>query len=76
MDTLLEKAKSAGKPIIIMYLSKKGLVTKRMVSIDRFDSKWLSGFCHLRKSYRSFHRENILAIMPVTYSGIRKNKIV
>ncbi|MBU9720531.1 MULTISPECIES: hypothetical protein [Bacillaceae] len=65
MEGILRRAIQMKRPVIIMYQSNKGIVTKRMVSVEKYDEKWLGGFCHLRKGYRKFNRENILALFPV-----------
>ena len=73
MNLILKRALSAGFPVVIMYLSKKGLVSKRIVSVERFDEEWIYGFCHLRKAYRRFQRENVLAILPASMDKVKKD---
>ncbi|MDG5789518.1 transcriptional regulator [Evansella sp. AB-P1] len=75
MELLLKKAVVTGNPMMVMYMSKKGLITKRMVTVERFNSDQVEVFCHLRKAYRRFLRENILAILPVTYEEIGKDRM-
>ncbi|MFA9557265.1 hypothetical protein ACERII_08185 [Evansella sp. AB-rgal1] len=74
MESIIKKAKESGHPVVLMYLSKKGLVTKRMVTIEGYSEQWMQGYCHLRKSFRRFQRENILAILPASYNE-RKTQI-
>ncbi|WP_096189313.1 hypothetical protein [Evansella halocellulosilytica] len=66
MDGLLLREKSKGRPIEIMYMSTKGLVTKRTVSVIKVNKQSLYGYCHLRNEVRHFKKENILAVLPKT----------
>lgn len=65
MEGILKKSLFTGRPVVMMYCSKKGMITKRIVSVETVQDNWIGGFCHLRKSYRRFQKENILAILPV-----------
>lgn len=64
MEKLFEKALDTGCPVVIMYCSKKGIITKQLVSIESVKENWVGGFCHLRQSFRRFQKENILACFP------------
>ncbi|MBU9710252.1 hypothetical protein [Evansella tamaricis] len=70
METIIERSRITGRPVELMYLSQKGIVTKRTVSVDRYNENFIIGFCHLRQAYRRFNRKNILALFPVReYKG-------
>lgn len=72
MEKLIVKAKVTGRPVMIMYLSKKGLVTKRLVSVEKITETGVQGFCYLRKGQRRFLFENILAVLPAENHEIRE----
>lgn len=71
MEKILHKAKVTGRPVMIMYLSKKGLVSKRLVSVEKLSEAAVEGFCHLRKGKRRFLLENILAVLPAENHEIK-----
>lgn len=66
MEKMLQRAKVSGQPVMIMYLSKKGLVTKRLVSVEKMTNTVMYGFCYLRKGKRSFLLDNMLAVLPAS----------
>ncbi|UCZ51910.1 WYL domain-containing protein [Bacillus shivajii] len=64
MDRLLLRSCIDKKTIEIIYMSNKGLMTKRTISVKQVNEHTVYGYCHLRKGIRSFKKENILAVMP------------
>lgn len=71
MEGVLRKALSGRYPVVLMYLSEKGLISKRVVSVEKFDDQWVHGYCHLRKAYRRFQVKNILAVLPASSENKR-----
>lgn len=47
--------------IEIIYVSKKGVITHRLVTPYSFDGKLVTGFCTVRKQIRTFEIKNILS---------------
>ncbi|MDQ0253908.1 hypothetical protein J2S74_001280 [Evansella vedderi] len=72
MEKFFQKAQFSGQPIMIMYLSQKGMVTKRLVSVEHINGDSILGFCHLRKAKRRFLLDNILAALPPTSIEIKE----
>ncbi|WP_096435633.1 hypothetical protein [Alteribacter populi] len=69
MEGLFRRSKLERRPVEMIYMSEKGIVTKRIVSIHQFNDETVIGYCHLRKAVRTFKRSNILSALPVKRSG-------
>lgn len=65
MELIFKKAMYTGQPVVMMYCSKNGIITKRQVSIETVKEDWVGGFCHLRQSFRRFQKDKILAVLPL-----------
>ncbi|TCT25506.1 hypothetical protein EDD68_10359 [Melghiribacillus thermohalophilus] len=49
----------------IMYMSKNGEITKRRIKIYGENRERIFAYCYLRKGFRSFNKDQILASIPV-----------
>jgi predicted DNA-binding transcriptional regulator YafY len=48
----------------MIYIDRRGNVTRRTVAIRRVAGDVVQAYCFSRKAPRSFKRDNILAIVP------------
>ncbi|WP_280768088.1 hypothetical protein [Salipaludibacillus daqingensis] len=78
MQGVLKRSFQENQPLEMIYMSAKGLVTKRRITVHYYDDEWVKGYCHLRKGVRSFKRLNILSILPMNANKKRSdyNKFV
>jgi predicted DNA-binding transcriptional regulator YafY len=53
-----------GQLVEMIYISKGGNITQRTVKIHGSNKEKIFGYCFMRKNYRSFNKEQILAIGP------------
>ncbi len=74
LEGLFRRCKLEGRPVEMIYMSEKGIVTKRIVSIHQFNDETVMGYCHLRKAVRTFKRSNILSALPVKRSSKREDQ--
>ncbi|MCP8616096.1 WYL domain-containing protein [Salirhabdus salicampi] len=63
---MLSKNHAGTEPFVEMiYCNKQGEWSKRKVKIiGENNQKWY-GYCYLRKGYRTFYKEQVLAMFPV-----------
>jgi len=54
----------AGRTVEMIYIDRRGSVTRRTVAIRRVAGDVVQAYCFSRKAPRSFKRDNILAIVP------------
>ncbi|SET32404.1 hypothetical protein SAMN05421676_10441 [Salinibacillus kushneri] len=54
----------ADQLVEMIYESRSGEITKRTVKIYGSNNQKIFGYCFLRKGYRSFYKEQILAMIP------------
>ncbi|UJW57790.1 hypothetical protein HXZ66_10435 [Bacillus sp. A116_S68] len=66
MEGVLKRSVEMASPVEMIYMSNKGLVTKRTLTIHKITNDSVTGFCHLRKQIRHFKKQNILSVMPIT----------
>jgi len=57
-------------PVEMIYQSSNGTITHRIITIYEISDKYIKAYCHLRKKFRIFRRDNILSIYP--YKQLRK----
>ncbi|PYZ94625.1 hypothetical protein CR194_03585 [Salipaludibacillus keqinensis] len=67
MEKMFERCKLRSQPIEMIYMSEKGLVTKRTITVQDWDTYMIWGFCHLRREMRRFKRSNVLSLMPKVF---------
>jgi predicted DNA-binding transcriptional regulator YafY len=51
--------------IEIIYLSKDGSISQRIIRLKEINQDHIHAYCYLRKSYRNFTFSNILSLSPV-----------
>mgnify|MGYP000851228655 CR=1 FL=1 len=61
MNFFLLKEHRIGEVVTIMYLSKKGVITKRTIQIVAIKAHSLLAYCYLRRGLRRFEVERVLA---------------
>ncbi|HLS66714.1 MAG TPA: hypothetical protein VK029_06940 [Pseudogracilibacillus sp.] len=50
-----------GDCITMIYVSEKGVVTKRTVKVLSITAHYMTGYCYMRRQFRTFKRTNMLA---------------
>lgn len=58
---LLIKSSLDQKPIEIIYFSKNGEITHRLITVRSVNDERILALCHVKKQYRTFLIEQILA---------------
>lgn len=66
MKAWLMKSIKEQKPLEIIYLSKKGEITKRVIVVKKINERLILAYCYKQKQYRYFLTEQILAMQPYT----------
>ncbi|MDQ0217454.1 hypothetical protein ELQ35_07045 [Peribacillus cavernae] len=61
MKTMLLKNLEEGTPLEIIYLSEKGLISQRRISVLEIHENNIRAFCLLRQTKRTFKISNILS---------------
>jgi hypothetical protein len=51
--------------IEIIYLTKDGSISQRIIRVKEINQNNIYAYCYLRKSYRNFTTSNILSLSPV-----------
>ncbi len=62
MERLLKKAQQTRRPIEIIYQGCDGSITQRMIVVKRITSTHILAYCAMRKQYRQFEINRILAV--------------
>lgn len=60
MEKVLKLSLELNRPIVIMYMSKKG-ISRRKIKIMRLEDDRIYAYCFLREKYRYFIIDNILS---------------
>lgn len=61
MNIILKRALLEGRPVEIIYMTKKGILTQRLIRVIDLDGKLVKAYCLLRNSKRTFQIDNILS---------------
>jgi len=61
MNGLLLTSKKEKLPIELMYLSKQGDISHRLVIVREIQKDYIKAYCFYKKQPRTFKRANILA---------------
>lgn len=69
MDGLLQRSIEENIPLEMIYLSENQELSQRKLIVKDLNDKYIIAYCLLRKQIRTFHRENILSIMPENRSN-------
>lgn len=64
MFGILKNALENRTPVEMIYMSGKGDITQRIISVYDVNEKHIKAFCHTKKQIRIFKIENILSVMP------------
>lgn len=69
MDYILRKHMEEKIPLEIIYLSEKGVITQRRIQVLDIYPGYLSAYCFLRRTNRTFKMGNILSarLVPSKY---------
>lgn len=65
MKEKLLKTMRYGQLMDVMYLSRRGEVTKRRIKVLKLQGESFQAYCFTRHAKRTFLIENILACIPV-----------
>lgn len=65
MLSLIKKSFANKTPVRIIYISDKGDITQRLITVKSLSGLKIKAFCHLRNTNRTFKIDNILAADPV-----------
>jgi predicted DNA-binding transcriptional regulator YafY len=69
---LLLKLQMENRPVDIIYMDKKGRISKRTIFVKKFDQDKVIAFCTLRKQNRTFEIDNILAAQKGAYHEVKQ----
>jgi hypothetical protein len=62
MNGFLLNAKEYRLVLRMIYMSDKGVITERFITVRDFNETYIKAFCHWKKQTRIFKRCNILSI--------------
>ncbi|MGA9290413.1 MAG: WYL domain-containing protein [Anaerobacillus sp.] len=68
MMRLMKKSLLNKEAIEMIYLSKDSIISQRRVTLLDIKEDEVRGFCHLRRSVRTFKLERILSVYPLKES--------
>jgi predicted DNA-binding transcriptional regulator YafY len=51
--------------IQMIYLTKDGSISQRIIRVKEINQDKITAYCYLRKNYRIFNISNILSLSPV-----------
>ncbi|MEH7110126.1 hypothetical protein [Bacillus sp. JJ1764] len=71
MDGLFLRSLEEKTPLEMIYLADNQEITQRKLIITEVNVGYIRAYCLLRKQVRTFKRDNILSIMPETYSTMQ-----
>lgn len=70
MDNLIHRAIATRQPVEMIYQSKNASpFTQRTVTIYGETRTAIKTYCHMRRAYRLFQKEHILALCPTDKKG-------
>lgn len=64
MKRLLARCLEERRSVEMIYLSDGGTLSQRVVRVEKITNATVSGYCHLRRRYRTFKLNNILSVRP------------
>lgn len=65
MKESLLKAMRYGQIVDVMYISKRGEVTKRPIKVLKLNGESFQAYCFLRNTKRTFLIDSVLALIPI-----------
>lgn len=73
MTNILKRGLESKQPIEIIYNDDSGNITQRIITIIAINDSHIKSYCHLRRTSRTFKKDNILSAAPhKKYSGSRR----
>ncbi|MGM7680934.1 hypothetical protein ACSVDA_02145 [Cytobacillus sp. Hm23] len=54
------------QPIEVIYMSKSGQITQRILRVEQVTPSYVKAYCMLRHEQRTFNLANILSAIPVS----------
>ncbi|AST90682.1 hypothetical protein BC6307_04980 [Sutcliffiella cohnii] len=70
MQRLLQRLHEENKLVDIIYEAHNGTITQRTIQIIKLEATYITAFCYLRNTNRTFKIENMLSVFP--HKKIRK----
>lgn len=61
VDLIIRRAARFGTCVEIIYLDRRGVITRRRIRVRSADESGVEAFCFLRRAPRRFERSRILA---------------
>lgn len=65
MKGLLLNAVESGEKLEMIYQSKKGEITQRVIKVEKVGEDYFRAYCFTRNQVRTFSISNILSIGPL-----------
>lgn len=66
MNAFLLRSQREELPLVIMYQTQDGTITKRTIIVKSLSSSAVYAYCFYRKQNRRFLLSNILAVYPAS----------
>ncbi|WP_421384245.1 hypothetical protein ACOJQI_06560 [Bacillus salacetis] len=64
MEKTLRNALNNKSPLQIIYKTAEGIFTKRTILITKVEKDHIRAYCYLRRQFRTFRTDHILAAFP------------
>lgn len=64
MFEILKRAVENKMPVEMIYMSAKGDISQRIITVYDVNQIHIKAFCHARKQVRIFKMDNILSLLP------------
>jgi predicted DNA-binding transcriptional regulator YafY len=71
MIGLLRRSAATKLPIEMIYISEKGVISQRVITIKSMTDSLIRAYCHSRKKQRVFKIDNILSA-----AAAKQNKFI
>lgn len=72
MRERIVKAQQHSEPVLLMYIDKHGVISKRRVRILHVSKQSFQAYCFVRRAKRTFLIDSVLAVVPI----VKKEKFV
>jgi predicted DNA-binding transcriptional regulator YafY len=73
MGDILMHAAGTGQKLEMVYISESRRISQRVIKVLAVTDTMVMAYCYLKKHYRSFKKDNILAVFPAD-NKMRLNK--
>ncbi len=64
MFGILRNAMENSTPVEMIYMSEKGDISQRVITVNEISKSHIKAFCHTKKQVRIFKIDNILSVLP------------